>query len=308
MIEAKNLTKRYGDKTAVNDLSFTVEPGRVTGFLGPNGAGKSTTMRLLLGLDRPDAGKATVNGVPYRELARPLRVVGALLEARAVHTGRSAFDHLLCLAQTQGIGRRRVEEVVEQVGLAPVARKRAGGFSLGMGQRLGIAAALLGDPAALVLDEPVNGLDPEGILWIRTLMKSLAAEGRAVFVSSHLMNEMAVTADHLVVIGRGRLVADCSTEEFIERSTQQSVLVRTPDGGQLAELLRGKGASVSRTAGGDLDVTGLEAARIAELAAADGLVLHELSTRRGSLEEAFMELTKDAVEYDAGVPAAGGVQ
>ncbi len=308
MIEAKNLTKRYGDKTAVNDLSFTVEPGRVTGFLGPNGAGKSTTMRLLLGLDRPDAGKATVNGVPYRELARPLRGVGALLEARAVHTGRSAFDHLLCLAQTQGIGRRRVEEVVEQVGLAPVARKRAGGFSLGMGQRLGIAAALLGDPAALVLDEPVNGLDPEGILWIRTLMKSLAAEGRAVFVSSHLMNEMAVTADHLVVIGRGRLVADCSTEEFIERSTQQSVLVRTPDGGQLAELLRGKGASVSRTAGGDLDVTGLEAARIAELAAADGLVLHELSTRRGSLEEAFMELTKDAVEYDAGVPAAGGVQ
>ncbi|MFI9471884.1 ABC transporter ATP-binding protein [Streptomyces sp. NPDC052492] len=308
MIEAKNLTKRYGDKTAVNDLSFTVEPGRVTGFLGPNGAGKSTTMRLLLGLDRPDAGKATVNGVPYRELARPLRVVGALLEARAVHTGRSAFDHLLCLAQTQGIGRRRVEEVVEQVGLAPVARKRAGCFSLGMGQRLGIAAALLGDPAALVLDEPVNGLDPEGILWIRTLMKSLAAEGRAVFVSSHLMNEMAVTADHLVVIGRGRLVADCSTEEFIERSTQQSVLVRTPDGGQLAELLRGKGASVSRTAGGDLDVTGLEAARIAELAAADGLVLHELSTRRGSLEEAFMELTKDAVEYDAGVPAAGGVQ
>ncbi|MEU1084798.1 ATP-binding cassette domain-containing protein [Streptomyces sp. NPDC005908] len=308
MIEAKNLTKRYGDKTAVNDLSFTVEPGRVTGFLGPNGAGKSTTMRLLLGLDRPDAGKATVNGVPYRELARPLRIVGALLEARAVHTGRSAFDHLLCLAQTQGIGRRRVEEVIEQVGLAPVARKRAGGFSLGMGQRLGIAAALLGDPAALVLDEPVNGLDPEGILWIRTLMKSLAAEGRAVFVSSHLMNEMAVTADHLVVIGRGRLVADCSTEEFIERSTQQSVLVRTPDGGQLAELLRGKGASVSRTAGGDLDVTGLEAARIAELAAADGLVLHELSTRRGSLEEAFMELTKDAVEYDAGVPAAGGVQ
>ncbi|MFC9117600.1 ABC transporter ATP-binding protein [Streptomyces sp. NPDC057092] len=308
MIEAKNLTKRYGDKTAVNDLSFTVEPGRVTGFLGPNGAGKSTTMRLLLGLDRPDAGKATVNGVPYRELARPLRVVGALLEARAVHTGRSAFDHLLCLAQTQGIGRRRVEEVIEQVGLAPVARKRAGGFSLGMGQRLGIAAALLGDPAALVLDEPVNGLDPEGILWIRTLMKSLAAEGRAVFVSSHLMNEMAVTADHLVVIGRGRLVADCSTEEFIERSTQQSVLVRTPDGGQLAELLKGKGASVSRTAGGDLDVTGLEAARIAELAAADGLVLHELSTRRGSLEEAFMELTKDAVEYDAGVPAAGGVQ
>ncbi|WP_329417909.1 ATP-binding cassette domain-containing protein (plasmid) [Streptomyces sp. NBC_00704] len=308
MIEAKNLTKRYGDKTAVNGLSFTVEPGRVTGFLGPNGAGKSTTMRLLLGLDRPDAGEATVNGVPYRELARPLRVVGALLEARAVHTGRSAHDHLLCLAQTQGIGRRRVEEVIEQVGLASVARKRAGGFSLGMGQRLGIAAALLGDPAALVLDEPVNGLDPEGILWIRNLMKSLAAEGRAVFVSSHLMNEMAVTADHLIVIGRGRLVADCSTKEFIERSTEQSVLVRTPDGAQLAELLERHGATVARTDEGDLDVGGLEAPRIAELAAADGLVLHELSTRRGSLEEAFMELTKDAVEYDAGVPTAGGVK
>jgi len=308
MIEAKNLTKRYGDKTAVNDLSFTVEPGRVTGFLGPNGAGKSTTMRLLLGLDRPDAGTATVGGVPYRDLARPLRVVGALLEARAVHTGRSAYDHLLCLAQTQGIGRRRVGEVIEQVGLASVARKRAGGFSLGMGQRLGIAAALLGDPAALVLDEPVNGLDPEGILWIRNLMKSLAAEGRAVFVSSHLMNEMAVTADHLIVIGRGRLVADCSTEEFIERSTERSVLVRTPDGQLLAELLERQGATVTRTDDGDLDVTGLQAPRIAELAAADGLVLHELSTRRGSLEEAFMELTKDAVEYDAGLPAAGGVK
>ncbi|ALV30877.1 ATP-binding cassette domain-containing protein [Streptomyces sp. CdTB01] len=308
MIEAKNLTKRYGDKTAVNDLSFTVEPGRVTGFLGPNGAGKSTTMRLLLGLDRPDAGTATVNGVAYRDLARPLRVVGALLEARAVHTGRSAYDHLLCLAQTQGIGRRRVGEVIEQVGLASVARKRAGGFSLGMGQRLGIAAALLGDPAALVLDEPVNGLDPEGILWIRNLMKSLAAEGRAVFVSSHLMNEMAVTADHLIVIGRGRLVADCSTEEFIERSTERSVLVRTPDGQQLAELLRRQGATVTRTEEGDLDVTGIEAPRIAELAAAEKLVLHELSTRRGSLEEAFMELTRDAVEYDAGLPAAGGVK
>jgi ABC-2 type transport system ATP-binding protein len=265
-------------------------------------------MRLLLGLDRPDAGTATINSVAYRDLAFPLRVVGALLEARAVHTGRSAYDHLLCLAQTQGIGRRRVGEVIEQVGLASVARKRAGGFSLGMGQRLGIAAALLGDPAALVLDEPVNGLDPEGILWIRNLMKSLAAEGRAVFVSSHLMNEMAVTADHLIVIGRGRLVADCSTEEFIERSTERSVLVRTPDGQLLAELLERQGATVTRTDDGDLDVTGLQAPRIAELAAADGLVLHELSTRRGSLEEAFMELTKDAVEYDAGLPAAGGVK
>ncbi|MEU9210257.1 ATP-binding cassette domain-containing protein [Streptomyces sp. NPDC048415] len=308
MIEAKNLTKRYGDKTAVNDLSFTVEPGRVTGFLGPNGAGKSTTMRLLLGLDRPDGGEATVNGVRYHDLAQPMRVVGALLEARAVHTGRSAHDHLLCLAQTQGFGKRRVKEVIEQVGLASVARKRAGGFSLGMGQRLGIAAALLGDPAALILDEPVNGLDPEGILWIRNLMKSLAAEGRAVFVSSHLMNEMAVTAEHLIVIGRGRLVADCSTEEFIERSTEQSVLVKTPDREQLAELLKAEGATVTDADEGDLDVTGLDAPRIAELAAAGGLVLHELATRRGSLEEAFMELTKDAVEYDAGVPTSGGVK
>ncbi|MFI1281359.1 MULTISPECIES: ABC transporter ATP-binding protein [unclassified Streptomyces] len=308
MIEAKNLTKRYGDKTAVNDLSFTVEPGRVTGFLGPNGAGKSTTMRLLLGLDRPDGGKATINGVAYRDLPQPMRVAGALLEARAVHTGRSAYDHLLCLAQTQGFGKRRVQEVIDQVGLASVARKRAGGFSLGMGQRLGIAAALLGDPAALILDEPVNGLDPEGILWIRNLMKSLASEGRAVFVSSHLMNEMAVTADHLIVIGRGRLVADCSTQEFIEASTEQSVLVKTPDRARLAELLKAEGATVTDAEDGDLDVVGIEAPRIAELAAAGGLVLHELSTRRGSLEEAFMELTKDAVEYDAAVPTAGGVK
>ncbi|MFE2014797.1 ABC transporter ATP-binding protein [Streptomyces sp. NPDC059491] len=308
MIEAKNLTKRYGDKTAVNGLSFTVEPGRVTGFLGPNGAGKSTTMRLLLGLDRPDGGEATVDGVRYSDLPQPMRVVGALLEARAVHTGRSAYDHLLCLAQTQGFGRRRVQEVIDQVGLTPVARKRAGGFSLGMGQRLGIAAALLGDPAALVLDEPVNGLDPEGILWIRNLMKSLAAEGRAVFVSSHLMNEMAVTADHLIVIGRGRLVADCSTQEFIERSTEQSVLIKTPDRERLAALLRSHGGTVTDTEEGDLDVVGIEAPRIAELAAAGGLVLHELSTRRGSLEDAFMELTKDAVEYDAGLRTAGGVK
>jgi ABC-2 type transport system ATP-binding protein len=304
MIEAKNLTKRYGDKTAVDDLSFTVEPGRVTGFLGPNGAGKSTTMRLLLGLDRPDSGHATINGVPYRDLPRPMRVVGALLEARAVHTGRSAYNHLLCLAQTQGIGKRRVDEAIEQVGLASVARKRAGGFSLGMGQRLGIAAALLGNPAALILDEPLNGLDPEGIVWIRNLMKSLAAEGRAVFVSSHLMNEMAVTAEHLIVVGRGRLVADCSTAEFIERSTEQSVLVKAPDRERLAELLEAEGATVTDLAEGDLGVTGLEAPRIAELAAAGGLVLHEIATRRGSLEEAFMELTKDAVEYHSATTSA----
>src|ERR1700754_2265758 len=215
MIEAKNLTKRYGDRVAVRNLSFTVEPGRVTGFLGPNGAGKSTTMRLILGLDRPQEGDATIGGKHYRDLAQPLRVVGALLEARAVHTGRSAYNHLLCLAQTQGIPKKRVDEVIGLVGLSEVARKRTGGFSLGMGQRLGIAVALLGDPSVLILDEPVNGLDPEGILWIRNLMKRLASEGRTVFVSSHLMNEMAVTAEHLIVIGRGELIADSSTQEFI---------------------------------------------------------------------------------------------
>jgi ABC-2 type transport system ATP-binding protein len=308
MIEAKNLTKRYGDKTAVNDLSFTVEPGRVTGFLGPNGAGKSTTMRLLLGLDRPNRGDATINGQHYRDMPQPMRVVGALLEARAVHTGRSAYDHLLCLAQAQGFTKRRVEEVIELVGLTTVARKRAGGFSLGMGQRLGIAVALLGDPAVLILDEPVNGLDPEGIVWIRNLMKALAAQGRTVFVSSHLMNEMAVTAEHLIVIGRGRLVADCSTEEFIERSTEQSVLVKSRDRERLAELLKAEGATVTDDGEDGLDVTGLEALRIAELAASGGLLLHELTPRRGSLEDAFMELTRETVEYGANVPTAGGAQ
>ncbi|MCU1645233.1 MAG: multidrug transporter ATP-binding protein [Nocardia sp.] len=307
MIEAKHLTKHYGGKTAVNDLSFTVQPGRVTGFLGPNGAGKSTTMRLLLGLDRPDHGDATINGQHYRDMAQPMRVVGALLEARAVHSGRSAYDHLLCLAQAQGLPRRRVDEVIEQVGLTAVARKRAGGFSLGMGQRLGIAVALLGDPALLILDEPLNGLDPEGIVWIRNLMKAQAAAGRTVFVSSHLMNEMAVTADHLIVIGRGRLVADCSTEEFIERSTEQSVLVKSPDQDRLAELLRAEGGMVTAGTEG-LEVTGLEAPRIAELASAAGLMLHELTRRRGSLEDAFMELTRETVEYDVKVPTAGGVK
>lgn len=308
MIEAKNLTKRYGDKIAVNDLSFTVEPGRVTGFLGPNGAGKSTTMRLLLGLDRPQAGDATINGQHYRDMPQPMRVVGALLEARAVHTGRSAYDHLLCLAQSQGFSKQRVNEVIELVGLTSVARKRAGGFSLGMGQRLGIAVALLGDPSVLILDEPVNGLDPEGIVWIRNLMKALAAQGRTVFVSSHLMNEMAVTADHLIVIGRGRLVADCSTEDFIERSTEQSVLVKTPDLDRLAELLKAEGGTVAQDGAGALDVSGLEAPRIGELAAAGGFVLHELTPRRGSLEEAFMELTRESVEYGASVPGPGGAE
>jgi len=305
MIEAKNLTKRYGDKIAVNDLSFTVEPGRVTGFLGPNGAGKSTTMRLILGLDRPNSGDATIGGKHYRDLPRPLQTVGALLEARAIHTGRSAYNHLLALAQTQGIGKQRVDEVIGLVGLTEVARKRAGGFSLGMGQRLGIAAALLADPTVLILDEPVNGLDPEGIVWIRTLMKHLASEGRTVFVSSHLMNEMAVTADHLIVVGRGSLIADCSTEEFIERSTEEVVIVRGSDVEGIAAAVDREGGTAVVGDDGLLSVTNMEAARIGELAAAGGFVLHELTPRRGSLEEAFMELTRDSVEYGgtAGAPA-----
>ena len=298
MIEARDLTKRYGDKVAVDHLSFTVEPGRVTGFLGPNGAGKSTTMRLILGLDRPQTGDATINGRHYRHLPRPLRTVGALLEAKAVHTGRTAYNHLLFLAQTQGIEKKRVDEVLHLVGLNDVARKRAGGFSLGMGQRLGIAAALLGDPAVLLLDEPVNGLDPQGVIWIRNLMKQLAAEGRTVFVSSHLMNEMAVTADHLIVIGRGKLVADCSTDEFIDRSTERSVFVRSPDPDRLAQAIVAGGGKVRGQSDGQLDVAEMEAARIGELAAADGIVLHELTPRRGSLEDAFMELTRDSVEYE----------
>jgi ABC-2 type transport system ATP-binding protein len=310
MIEAKNLTKRYGDKIAVNDLSFDVEAGKVTGFLGPNGAGKSTTMRLLLDLDRPDRGSATIGGRRYQDLARPLQTVGALLEAKAVHTGRTAYNHLLCLAQTQGIGKKRVAEVIELVGLTDVARKRAGGFSLGMGQRLGIAVALLGEPDVLVLDEPVNGLDPEGVVWIRTLMKRLAAEGRTVFVSSHLMNEMAVTADHLIVIGRGRLIADCSTEEFIGRSTEQVVVVRSPDADRLAATVHAEGGKVVSNDDGLLTVTNMEAARIGELSAAGGFVLHELTPQRGSLEEAFMELTRESVEFGAAAApdAQGGAR
>jgi ABC-2 type transport system ATP-binding protein len=307
MIEAHDLTKRYGDKLAVDHLSFTVGPGTVTGFLGPNGAGKSTTMRLLLGLDRPDEGTATIDGRRYRDLAEPLRTVGALLEARSVHTGRSAYNHLLFLAQTQGLPRGRVDEVLQLVGLQEVARKRAGGFSLGMSQRLGIAAAMLGDPRVLLLDEPVNGLDPEGVLWIRNLVKQLAAEGRTVFVSSHLMNEMAVTADHLIVIGRGRLIAASSTQEFIERSSEKSVLVRSPDAARLADLINADGgkatpdeaapAGQAPDQASQLRVTGLEAPRIGELAAAGAIVLHELTPQRGSLEEAFMELTADSVEF-----------
>ncbi len=301
MIEVHQLTKTYGQRRAVDDLSFSVTPGTVTGFLGPNGAGKSTTMRLILGLDRPDSGTATVNGRPYRELAEPLRVVGALLEARAVHTGRSAYDHLLFLAQSQGLGRQRVEQVIALVGLQDVAKKRAGGFSLGMGQRLGIAAALLGDPEILLLDEPVNGLDPEGVLWVRNLMKRLATEGRTVLVSSHLMNEMAVTADHLIVVGRGRLIANSTTQEFVERRSERSVLVRSPEAARLAEAVRVAGGTVRPDDDGALVVTGMPADRVGELAAGEGVVLHALVPQQGSLEEAFMELTRDSVEYAASV-------
>jgi ABC-2 type transport system ATP-binding protein len=302
MIEVCGLSKRYGDTRAVDRLSFTVQPGKVTGFLGPNGAGKSTTMRLILGLDRPDEGTATIGGRPYRDLAEPLRVVGALLEARAVHSGRSAYNHLLVLAQTQGLPRRRVDEVIDLIGLREVSGRRAGGFSLGMSQRLGIAAALLGDPRVLVLDEPVNGLDPEGIRWIRNLMKHLAGEGRTVFVSSHLMNEMAVTADHLIVIGRGRLIADCPTGDFIARSSHRSVRVVGPDRVRLTQAIGAEGGQVAATDDGALTVSGLDAAAIGELAFRAGLMLHELTPQLASLEEAFMELTHDSVEYGAQVP------
>jgi ABC-2 type transport system ATP-binding protein len=299
MIEVDQLSKRFGPVTAVDGLSFAVRPGRVTGFLGPNGAGKSTTMRLLLGLDHPNTGTATIHGKRYRDLVEPLRVVGALLEAKAAHPGRSAYHHLLVLAQTQGLPRKRVDEVIDLVGLRDVADKRAGGFSLGMSQRLGLAAALLGDPRVLVLDEPVNGLDPEGILWVRNLMKYLAGQGRTVFVSSHLMSEMALTADQLIVIGRGQLIADCATDEFIARSSQRSVLVKSPDAARLTELITAEGGLVKADNGQALTVGGLPAPRIGELAAREGLVLHELTPQLASLEEAFMELTRDSVEYDA---------
>ncbi len=298
LIQARELTKRFGEKVAVDHLSFDVEPGKVTGFLGPNGAGKSTTMRLICGLDRPDGGTATIGGLAYSQLKKPLGTVGALLEARSVHPGRSARNHLLFLAQTQDIPARRADEVLDLVGLRDVAHKRAGGFSLGMTQRLGIAAAMLGNPPVLLLDEPVNGLDPEGIRWVRTFMRQLAAEGRTIFVSSHLMSEMAVTADHLVVIGRGALIADCSTQEFIQRSAERSVLVRTPDLDRLRELVIAEGGAVQDGDGdGGMVVTGLPAPRIGELAASASLVLHELTPRLPSLEEAFMELTADSVEY-----------
>lgn len=298
LIQARELTKRFGDKVAVDHLSFDVEPGRVTGFLGPNGAGKSTTMRLITGLDRQDSGTATIGGLVYSQLTKPLATVGALLEARSLHPGRSARNHLLYLAQTQGLPASRVDEVLDLVGLRDVASKRAGGFSLGMTQRLGIAAAMLGNPPVLLLDEPSNGLDPEGIRWVRNFMRQLASEGRTIFVSSHLMSEMAVTADHLIVIGRGALIADCSTEEFIHQSSERSVLVRTPGSARLRELITADGGTVRETDGDDgMVVTGLPAPRIGELAASASLVLHELTPRLPSLEEAFMELTAGSVEY-----------
>lgn len=304
MIEAIGLTKRYGDKTVVDDLSFTVRPGAVTGFLGPNGAGKSTTMRMIVGLDRPSAGRVTVNGARYAQHRAPLGQVGALLDAGAVHTGRSARTHLLAQATTHGIGRRRVDEVIAMTGLDSVARKRAGTFSLGMGQRLGIAAALLGDPQTLILDEPVNGLDPEGVLWVRTLLRGLAAEGRTVFLSSHLMSEMALTADHLIVIGRGRLVADAPMSEILARAQASTVRVRTPMDAELAAALHTRpGIELTRVADNVFEVTGSTAEEIAACAAAAGVVIHELTPVQTSLEEAYMRLTADDVEYRTTTPA-----
>jgi ABC-2 type transport system ATP-binding protein len=297
VIEVRDLCKSYGGKVVIDHLSFTVEPGRVTGFLGPNGAGKSTTMRLIVGLDRPTGGDATIGGIHYADLPRPLRVVGALLDAGAAHKGRSAFDHLLYLAQTQGIARRRVDEVLDLVGLHDVARERAGSFSLGMGQRLGLAAALLGDPEVLILDEPVNGLDPDGIMWIRNLVIHLAGEGRTILVSSHLMSEMAATASQLVVIGRGRLIAACTTHEFIERSSKRSVLVKSPDAAALIDLIGAAGGRVETDAEGDLIVHLIDAAHIGALASKAGLELHELTPQLASLEDAFMEQTHTSTEF-----------
>jgi ABC-2 type transport system ATP-binding protein len=304
MIEVQGLTKRYGEKTAVDGLTFGIEPGQVTGFLGPNGAGKTTTMRCVLGLDYPDAGTVAVDGRDYRDLGYPMREVGALLDAKAVHGGRSAYNHLLCLAQTNNLPKRRVGEVLELVGLSEVAKKRSKGFSLGMSQRLGIAATLLGDPRVLMFDEPVNGLDPEGILWIRNLMKALAAEGRTVFVSSHLMSEMESTADHLIVIGRGKLIADCSMSEFIARSSGAAVRVRTPMADDLIKAVTAAGATTATDEDGAIEVRGMTVEAIGDIAFEQAIRLHELTMVRASLEEAFMELTASSVEYHAGVPLA----
>ena len=307
MIELDHVTKRYGDKVAVDDLSFAVRPGVVTGFLGPNGAGKSTTMRMILGLDQPTSGTVRVDGVRYRDLAAPLHEVGALLEAGAIHSGRSAYNHLLAMAQTHAIPRSRVDEVIEIVGLGSVARKRAGGFSLGMGQRLGIASALLGDPRIVILDEPSNGLDPDGILWIRNLLRQLAAEGRTVFLSSHLMSEMAQIAEHLIVVGRGRLIADTTVKDVVaQASADAAVRVRSPRATALEAILVEHGATVATLEPDVVEVRGLAAERIGDLAAEHRLTLHELTPLRASLEDAYMRLTGDSVEYRTGpqpVPA-----
>ncbi|HEX3842268.1 MAG TPA: ATP-binding cassette domain-containing protein [Acidimicrobiales bacterium] len=300
MIEARQLTKRYGKTVAVDDISFTVQPGRVTGFLGPNGAGKSTTMRMILGLDTPTSGTVRVDGKPYRQLADPLRSVGALLDAGAIVGGRSAANHLTWLADSNGIPRRRVAEVLEVVGLSDVAGRRVGTFSLGMNQRLGIAAALIGDPETVMFDEPINGLDPEGIVWIRNLMKSLASEGRTVFLSSHLMSEMAQTADHLLVIGRGRIIADASTDEFVKRHTAPSVRVRAVQQADLAEALTQRGAIIECGPDDALVVTGLDSAAIGGAAAAHDITLVELAPLGSSLEEAYFDLTRDETDFHAG--------
>ncbi|GEJ98540.1 ABC transporter ATP-binding protein [Streptomyces sp. 1-11] len=306
MIEAQRLTKRYGEKTAVDGLEFTVRPGTVTGFLGPNGAGKSTTMRMIVGLDAPTSGSVAVNGQRYARHRAPLQEVGALLEAKSVHPGRSARNHLRALALTHGIPRRRVDEVVELAGLGSVADKRAGSFSLGMGQRLGIAAALLGDPLTVMLDEPVNGLDPEGVLWIRNLLTSLAAEGRTVFVSSHLMSEVALVADHLIVVGRGRLLADTTVRDLVREAGGDSVKVATSDPARLRDALAGPGVEITGRIGSEeLQVTGLSARQIGLTAAEHGIALFELTGKTVSLEEAFMELTRDAVEYHGSTGGAG---
>lgn len=305
MITAESLTKRYRNKTAVDDIDFTVEPGLVTGFLGPNGAGKSTTMRMIVGLDRPTSGAALVNGRPYAEHSAPLREVGVLLDAKAAHRGRTAYAHLRSIAATHGIGRGRVRDVIGMAGLDSVAGKRVGGFSLGMGQRLGIAAALLGDPATIILDEPVNGLDPEGVLWVRTLMRTLANEGRTVLLSSHLMSEMAQTADRLIVIGRGRILADGPIGEVVAGATRSVVRVRTRDPQKLTAILSGSAASVSLQPDTALEIVGFTAEQVAVVAADAGIVLHEVATRTGTLEEAYLALTAEQVEYRSAQAPSG---
>jgi ABC-2 type transport system ATP-binding protein len=313
MIEARNLSKRYGDKVAVDGVTFSVRPGHVTGFLGPNGAGKSTTMRMIIGLDHPTGGSVAVNGKAYSGHAAPMREVGALLEAKAAHSGRSAYRHLRALAATHGLPRRRVDEVIELVGLAGVSRKRAGAFSLGMGQRLGIAVALLGDPSTLILDEPVNGLDPDGVLWVRKLLMRLAGEGRTIFISSHLMSEMSLVATHLIVIGRGKIIADSGIEAFIDKASETRIRVRSPEAERLAAILKAGGGGVTM-ANGSIEVSNLAIEAIGEAAAANGVVLHELTSLKASLEDAFMKLTGDSLDYRgvdrpaaAPAPGTGGI-